>query len=176
MKTKIYIATSLDGYIADKNGSVAWLDESISPNNDESTYETFINTIDTVILGGSTYDQIITTLSPDVWPYDGMHTYVFTSKKRENTHNITFLNGDVKNHYDFIKSNAKKDIWICGGANILNQLLDNNLVDKITISIIPIILGNGIKLFNEKEKPIKLKLIDTKSYNGFVDLNYEVLD
>ena len=79
-KVVIYIAMSLDGYIADKNGSVSWLGGDGSDKDNFGSYPEFIETVDTVILGYTTYNQIVTELSPDVWPYDGKATYVPTHR------------------------------------------------------------------------------------------------
>ncbi len=173
-KIKLYIAMSLDGYIATENNQVDWLNGDDSDTNNFGTYEKFIEQIDTVILGYNTYNQIQTVLSPDKWPYENMMSYVMTSKTMEDTENIKFVNKKVKDLIKEIK--PKKDIWICGGANIIKQFHENDLIDEYTITIIPTILGQGIKLFDSPIKTQKLKLVSTTNYNGIVDLVYEKKD
>ncbi len=172
-KVKLYIAMSLDGYVADKNGGVSWLSGDNSDPTNMGSYPEFIETIDTVILGYKTYHQIVSELSPDVWAYAGKKSYVLTSRNCENTEEITFINGEVSTLISQLKEQDGKDIWICGGANIAQQCLEKGLVDEVTLSIIPTILGGGVSLFSQLEKEEKLALLSTKSYNGIVDLTYD---
>ena len=171
-KIVLYIAMSLDGYIADKLGNVSWICGDGSEPKNAGSYDNFIQTVDSVILGYKTYYQIITELSPKAWPYDSKTSYVITHNNLENKENIIFCD----NLYELIKTLKNKngkDIWICGGSEIVNQLIDFNLIDKFYITIIPTILGDGIKLFKKHKEKINLKFISSQSYNGFVNLIYE---
>lgn len=172
-KISLYIATSLDGYIADKNGSVNWLQGDGSDEKNQGTYPDFIDTIDTVILGYSTYNQIVTELSPNDWVYKGKKSYVLTHREKENTNEIIFTNEKIETLISNLKNEEGKDIWICGGASIVNQLIKLDLIDSFHIAIIPTILGNGIKLFDNFEEEKKLTLISTETYNGIVELIYK---
>ncbi len=173
-KVVLFIANSLDGYIADRENGVAWLTGDGSDSDNMGSYPTFIESIDTVILGYSTYNQIVTELSPDNWVYAGKTTYVLTSRDiKSDNDEIIITNGDLGDLIRELKQQDGKDIWICGGANIANQLIEQNLIDIYHIAVIPIILGGGIKLFTA-DKTIPLKLKSTESYNGMVDLVYEV--
>jgi dihydrofolate reductase len=169
----LYIAMSLDGYIADKNGGVGWLCGDGSDTKNEGSYSGFFKTIDTVILGYKSYHQIITELSPDAWVYANKKSYVITHNKLESSDGIIFTDKNLIDLITEIKSENKKDIWICGGAAIANQLIDFDLIDRFCISVIPTILGDGIRLFGTHEKAIDLKLISTQSYNGITDLVYK---
>ncbi len=171
-KVIVYIASSLDGYVADINGSVNFLNGDGSDSNNMGTYDKFYNTIDSVILGNATYKQIVNELSPDMWPYEDKISYVITSDKNNDTDKIKFYGGDLKILVNDLKS-QNKNIWICGGPSIINQLIELNLIDKFIITIIPTILGNGIKLFNEYDNELKLKLVSTTTYNGIVEVEYE---
>ena len=172
-KVVLYIAMSLDGYIADKNGGVDWLMGDGSDPENQGSYPDFIKTIDTVILGHTTYHQIATELSPDVWMYEGKLTYVLTHKKYENKEDILFTDENVPELIERLKIEEGKDIWICGGATIVNQLLQTDLIDRFCFTLIPTILGKGIKLFDSFDKEKTLKFISTKNYNGMIDLVYE---
>ena len=164
---------SLDGYIADAKGSVHWLEGDNSDPQAMGSYPEFIETIDTIIMGYTTYSQITTELSPNNWVYSGKHTYVLTHHTCKNTAEITFINIPVEKLLIELKKENGKDIWICGGASIIHPALSTHLVDEITISIIPILLGNGIPLFDIRNSVQKLKLITTRNYNGIVDLVYQ---
>lgn len=171
-KVVLYIAMSLDGYIADKDGGVTWLTGDGSGSESVDSYNDFIHTVDTVIMGYQTYHQIVTELSPDVWVYADKITYVMTHKQIENQENIIFTD-DLQELVTMLKSKEGKNIWICGGAAIVNQLIDIDFIDEYCITIVPILLGNGIPLFEKHQREIKLKLLASQSYDGFMDLRYE---
>ena len=172
-KVILYIAISLDGYIANKKGSVDWLNGDNSAPDNIGSYPRFIKNIDTVILGYSTYHQIATELSPNSWVYAGMMSYVLTHRKMESKEEIIFTDGNLESLISKLKDSKGKDIWICGGANVANQLIELNLIDVYHISVIPTILGDGVSLFGKHNKDLKLKLISTENYNGITDLIYE---
>ncbi len=172
-KVVAYIATSVDGYVADKNGGVGWLSGDGSDSENFGSYPEFIETVDTVILGYKTYHHIVSELSPENWPYEGKTSYVLSHKKLENTGGINFTDEELTSLISRLKLEEGKNIWICGGANIIKQLHEKNLIDTYCLSVIPTILGSGTALFKEGEKEVKLKLISTTSYNGIVDLVYE---
>ncbi len=170
----IYIAMSLDGYIADASGSVDWLKGDGSEPDALGTYASFSEGIDTIILGRKTYDQIVNDLSPDVWPYVGKKTYVLSHSKSADREEVSFTNQPIQELAEDLKAQAKKDIWICGGANLINQFLEEGLVDQLCVTIVPVILGNGIPLFDEGIDTHLLQLVSTETYNGFTDLVYKV--
>lgn len=169
----LYIAMSLDGFIADQNGGVGWLEDESPDIQENENYSNFINTVDTIIMGYTTYRQIITELSPEHWPYKGMQTYVLTHRQSEPKAGIHFVNGEITRLIENLKGQEGKNIWICGGADIVNQLILKDRIDLYHITLIPCILGSGIKLFQEKNPAIKLKLRSTNQYNGLIDLIYE---
>ena len=168
-ETTIYIAQSVDGYIATEDGSVKWLDDF--QDSSYTGYDTFLSQIDTVIMGEKTYAQI---KSFDCyWPYPKQHTYVFThNKKYVDSESVSFSNSSVTALMGLLD---EKNSWIVGGANIIAQFLEENLVDTLTISTIPIILGKGIRLF-ENTNTLTLKLIRSESYKmGMVENSYKIL-
>ena len=137
------------------------------------SYNEFIKNIDTVIMGWTTYHQIVTELSPEKWIYEGMTSYVLTHQTFPDTQDVRFMNQDVCELVTALKQGPGKGIWICGGASIIKPLIEENLIDRYHISIIPFIIGNGIRLFNATDTKIPLKLSSTHSYNGITDLIYE---
>lgn len=170
----LFIAVSVDGYIADINKKTNWLSGQNPNQNDMLTYQEFIENIDTIIMGYSTYNQVINELSVDNWTYSNQKTYVLTTKTNLKAphKNIEFWNDSLEQLINKVKKETNKNIWICGGASIVNQLLKLDLIDKFHLNIIPTILGDGIKLFDKLKSKIDLKLIETKNYNGIVDLIY----
>ena len=172
-KTILFIAMSLDGFIADKNGKVFWLAGEDANQNDMITYETFIKGVDTVIMGANTYHQLRTEISPKQWIYPTLTSYIITHQTEASTEKIRFTMEDPVALIRHLKTQPGKDIWICGGANLAQQLIRENLIDQFYISVIPILLGKGVPLFGQMEQALPLKLIKTQTSNGITGLIYE---
>ena len=165
-KIILFIASSLDGYIARENGDIDWL-----PENTASGYDDFIKSVDTIIMGKTTYDQVLTFGD---YPYKDKRSFVFTRTDQNKDENIQFIS-DVEK---FVKSGfpgAGENIWLVGGAQIIAFFLKQGVVDEIIISVIPVLLGKGISLFKNLGNETKLELIKTEKYDRLVDLHYKVL-
>lgn len=171
-KTCLFIAMSLDGYIADNKGSVDWLKGQGNDNENIDTYSEFIKNIDTILMGWNTYYQIVTELSPEEWVYNDFSTYVITHNECISSEKIRFTNINLVDLIQSLKKENGKDIWICGGANLVQQLVNEDLIDCYYITVIPTLLGSGIRLFENGKAQIKLKLLNIQSYNGMIDLVY----
>lgn len=171
-KVILFIAMSLDGYIADSEGKVGWLNGQGNEEEMIDTYSEFVTHVDTVAMGWNTYSQIITELSPDEWVYDGLESYVITHRDYPSTEQIHITNENPCHLIKELKKQEGKNIWICGGASIVQQLMTEDLIDIYYISVIPTLLGKGIRLFGESRKEIPLKLLKTQSYDGITDLIY----
>lgn len=172
-KVILYIAMSLDGYLADETGGVAWLEGDGSDERHPGSYEAFTERVDTVLMGYRTYAQIVAELSPQAWPYAGKTTYVLTHRKKAPTDGIIFTEQDPAELVAGLRRQPGKDIWLCGGADVVRQLLALNLVDEFFITVIPVLLGQGIRLFSPQERQLPLRLLETVSYNGMVELRYQ---
>ena len=170
-KISLFIAMSLDGYIADSKGNVGWL-QGQGDGEDIDTYSEFIKDIDTILMGWNTYHQIVTELSPNEWIYRDFITYVITHNEHTSSDKIRFVNRDPADLIKSLKNENGRDIWICGGADLVQQLVNQDLIDRYYITVIPTLLGSGVRLFENAEHEIKLKLLNTHSYNGMIDLNY----
>ena len=135
-KIILYIAMSLDGYIADKNGGVDWLSGQGAEGAEELT------------------------------------SYVITHRNERSTDNIKFVGEAPCELTARLKEMPGKDIWICGGSNIIQPLIRENLIDEYRVSVIPTILGDGILLFGKRETELQLQLKETKMYNGITEIVY----
>ena len=171
-KISLFIAMSLDGYIADSKGSVNWLTGQGNDDNPIDAYSEFVRDIDTVIMGWNTYHQIVTELSPDEWVYDDFKTYVVTHKPKTSSDKICFVNENPVELIKKLREENGKGIWICGGANLIQQLVQEDIIDCYYITVIPTILGSGIRLLEKTDHEIKLRLLKTQSYDGMTDLIY----
>jgi dihydrofolate reductase len=163
----LYIAASLDGYIATNEESLDWLFEV--EGEGDNGYGEFIKNIDCIILGRRTYDWIIKE-EKDNFPYKKEKCYVFTNKKEQLKY-AEVVNEDLKTFITRTR-NEFKNIWIVGGGEIIRQYLELNEIDEFRITIAPVILGKGIKLFHEINKIIKLELIEINKRNQFAELIY----
>src|SRR5919108_3378985 len=135
-KIKLYIASSLDSYIASEDGSIDWLF-----TDEDYGYAKFYDSIDTILVGRKSYDQ---SLKFDEYPYKGKKVYVFTHRieGKKSTRYVEYINVDITSFVKHILQSAgKKDIWLLGGGEIVSILLNADLVDEIILSIHPIILG-----------------------------------
>lgn len=164
---------SLDGYIADTTGGVSWLKGHSESEAEFDAYGEFVKSIDTVVMGYNTYYQIVSELSPDEWVYSDFTSYVVTHKSPTPTKDkIIFTPKDPVSLVKELRQRDGRDIWICGGADIIGQLIRENMIDLYYITVIPTILGSGLRLFKEDTDKIDLRLTKTRHYNGMVDLVY----
>ncbi|WP_137601681.1 dihydrofolate reductase family protein [Paucilactobacillus nenjiangensis] len=170
-KTILFIALSLDGYIADANGGVDWLGGQEAGYTGDYGYSEFLKEIDTVIMGYTTYHQLTTELAPDNWPYPNYDTFVLTHQPHPEQARIFFKGQAVTDLIQELRQQPGEAIWISGGANVVNQLVEADLIDEFHLSIIPTIIGQGVRLFNQPTT-IPLKLISTSSDNGVIDCVY----
>lgn len=171
-KVVLFIAMSLDGYIADSRGGVDWLKGQGCDSENLDVYSEFVKEIDTVLMGWNTYHQVVTELSPEEWIYRDLCTYVITHNERISTEQILFTDENPVDLLKRLKAEKGRNIWICGGANLVRQLMSRDMIDEYYISVIPTLLGSGLRLFGTAEKEIKLKLLKTQTYNGITDLVY----
>lgn len=171
----LYIATSLDGFIARKNNSLDWLYELPVEEGQDHGYGDLIAQTDVVVLGRSTYEEIL-GFGVD-WPYADQTTYVVTSQKeyKASTENTKVLNSVDDESIDFLKSSSKKGIWLVGGGQLITEFVNQGAIDNFVLTMIPRILGDGIRLFPGNPKETKLELVSAESFNsGAVNLTYKL--
>jgi len=162
----LYIALSLDGYIAGPNGELNWL----YSDQDYGYYE-FIKTIDTVLIGRKTYDEILGFDVP--YPYDDKKSYVFTSTPEDysSDHDITFTADDPLKVWNSLKNQDGRDVWLVGGGKLITPFVNQNEIDQYIIAIHPIILGDGIELFRDINRRVNLETKEVKTFDsGLVQL------
>jgi dihydrofolate reductase len=173
-KVTIHMVSSLDCFIAKKDGSVSWLQSSDSYENGitEEDAEEFIKTIDCFVMGSRTYELALTL----GWPYGDVPTIVLTHRDLSaDRENIEFYSGDLnKLVSDRLKPNYR-NIWLVGGAMLAKDFLRLKLADDIRLSIMPIILGDGTPFLDNIGQEQALHLKDVTAYkNGLVELWYEI--
>lgn len=172
-KLKLYIATSIDGYIARKDGSLDWLDAIPNPDQLDYGYSQFYDSVDTLLIGRKTYEEVL-GFGVD-WPYPDSKTYIISSKPVEIKTDSTYqLSESLDQIVKDLLNEEGKDIWVVGGGVLISSLLNMGLIDEMLITITPVILGEGIPLFPYNPKETKFELIKTEAFNtGFVNLVYK---
>ena len=168
MSFRIYCAVSLDGFIADHQGGVAWLDAF---HDVDYGYTSFLASVNTVVMGRKSYEL---ARSFGAWEYTGKRSIVLT------TQTLTDLPPDVETTpgpVDMLarelRKNARGDVWIMGGGQVMGAFLDAGAVDDIELYVIPIALGRGVPLFSSAGQPAVLKLLDHHRFtNGVVRTRY----
>ncbi|WP_347049147.1 dihydrofolate reductase family protein [Flavobacterium olei] len=170
-KVILYIATSLDGYIAQPNDDLSFL-SIVEQEGQDYGYADFIKTVDAVIVGRKTYDKVI-SMGFD-FPHADKDAYIITRTSRPNIGNIKFYTGGLKALVEELKLKNGKNIFCDGGAEIVNELLKSDLIDEFIISIIPILAGNGTKLFTDGRPEQKIEFVSVKSFEkGLTQLHYK---
>lgn len=169
-KLLLFIAMSLDGYIAKPDGDISFL-SLVEKEGEDYGYAKFIETVDTVILGRKTYDKIL-SMGFDL-PYGDRNIIVLTRNPHPVTGKITFYSGSLSELISNLKSQAGLNIYCDGGAETVHQLLQMDLIDETIVSIIPVLLGDGISLFGKGPQQKNLQLVSTESFRkGLVQLHY----
>ena len=166
----LYIAASLDGFIAKEDDDLQWLDDT--EGEGDAGYTEMYQSIDTTIMGKKTYDYVIK--HTETFPYPDKKCYVFTTSEKGSNEYVDFIDEDVVEFTKKLKEQEGSKIWMVGGAGILDAFIKENLIDEYIITVTPHILGSGIPLFKEKNPQIDLILIDTKRFGQFVQLHYKV--
>ena len=172
----LYVACSLDGYIARPDGAVDWLDEIAQPPNGEEEdygYAEFIARVGTVLMGRVTYEQVL-SFGVD-YPYPGTSGYVFSrTRAGEQDANVRFVDGaDLTGLVGQLKADSDRNIWLIGGGKLVQEFVRLDLIDRIELFILPVILGEGIPLFPPVTPQRNLTLENSRSFEtGMVQLTY----
>jgi dihydrofolate reductase len=144
LKVILYLAISADGFIADKEGGVAWLDEYAS-TGEEYGYQEFYDSIDAIVFGKTTYQQVL-TFGP--WPYPGKKSYIFGDQNMQPTENkdVEFVAVDISEFMEKLADKDVKRLWLMGGAKLAESFYNHGLIDEYDFAVMPKKLGEGIPL------------------------------
>lgn len=169
-KLFLYIAMSLDGYIAGPNDELDFLSQ-VEMEGEDYGYSKFCQQIDTVIIGKRSFDKV--AAMGFEYPHLDKPVYIFTRQNLPSKGNCIYYSGDLNQLLSHIRSQPGKHIYCDGGAELANQLLELQLIDEIILSIIPVLLGKGIRLFRNTFPSSRLELKESKTYSsGLVQLHY----
>ena len=173
-KLILYISCSLDGYIAKPNDDLGFLSR-VEKEGEDYGYKDFVATVDTVIIGRKTYDWVMSQV--DEFPHLGKQTYIISRTEKPSQGGITFYAGPLKDLVMDLKKRPGKHIFCDGGAEIVHELLSGKLLNELIISVVPVLVGNGTRLFKDGRPEQGLKLISVKHFDtGLVQLHYQMAE
>ena len=172
-KLSLFIATSLDGYIAKPNDDLSFL-KLVEKEGEDYGYSEFTASIDTIILGRKTYDYVLKEIGSTHYDNGQRDVYVITRTERPQFGRTTFYTGNLTELVQQLKSKDGLNIYCDGGAEIIHELLQHDLIDEFIISIIPILVGNGTRLFRDCRPEQQLEFVSAKSFDtGLTQLYYK---
>lgn len=172
-KIALFIAMSLDGYIAKPNDDLGFL-KLVEKEGEDYGYAAFTGTIDTVIIGRRTYDYVLKEIGPSFYDNGKRDVYVITKTQRPPVGRTIFYTGDISELIKKLRSEKGKNIYCDGGAEVINELLRHDAVDEFIISVVPILLGDGTRLFKDGRPEKILEFIQTKTFDtGLAQLHYK---
>lgn len=174
---RVYIATSLDGFIARTDGSMDWLMEYQPPSPDEDYgYADFMRETDTIVIGRRTYELALTFAE---WPYKGKNVLVLTTRSlrvpKQLDRGVSLTSDSPDEIRAKLERAGSRNVYVDGGQTI-QSFIKAGLIQEITITRVPILLGQGLPLFGKTDADVKLEHVRTRSYaNGFVQSTYRAL-
>jgi dihydrofolate reductase len=169
-KAQVYIARSMDGFIADRDGGISWL-EPFQAEDEDHGYRAFMSEVGAVVMGARTYEV---ELGWNFWPYDGRPTFVFTHREHPvpAEANVRFVGGPVADVLPEIDASTDENVFLVGGADLIRQFLAANALDELHLFVAPVLLGDGVPLFVDPPRA-DAKLLDTRMYStGIAGIRY----
>jgi dihydrofolate reductase len=181
---RYYAAQTLDGYIAESDDTLDWLlkyegnyDDADS-DADQAGYDAFYEGIGALVSGSVTYEFVLEHLNE--WPYAGKPCWVLTSRDLPKPEgegvDVRIVSGEIPDLYDeMLASAGERDLWIIGGGNVASQFADRGLIDRVEVTVVPVVLGEGKPLFDRRLPGPPMQLVSTTAFSsGMVALTYEV--
>jgi dihydrofolate reductase len=172
-KIILYTACSVDGFIAEGDGSIEWLNEMPNPDNTDYGYHGFFESVDTLLIGHKTYKQVMAMGKGN--PYAGKKSYVITTQDLlSDDADVEYLSKDIPGFIHNLKAKTGADIWCVGGGALNALLIDHGLLDELKVFVMPIVLGAGVALAPDISRHLHLKLLHFQSYrSGAAYLHYQ---
>jgi dihydrofolate reductase len=178
VKTSVFIATSLDGFISRPDGSIDWLDRAntLVPNGEDCGYASFMATVDAIVMGRNTFEQVLTF---GEWPYGETKVVVLSrqgiSIPETLRKNVSTSMEAPELLVERLSSDGAQHLYVDGGQTI-QSFLNVGAIDELTITVIPILLGSGRPLFGALKSDVFLRHVSTNAYTfGFVQSKYCVI-
>jgi dihydrofolate reductase len=177
MKASIFVATSIDGFIAREEGAIDWLSSTGNAKSGEDYgYRDFLNSVDAIVMGRNTFKQVLSFAS---WPYGKKPVIVLSNRKLKIPENLSKTVSSMnESPQEVVKQLGKlgfKHLYIDGGKTI-QGFLKEGLIQQLIITMVPILIGTGIPLFGSLSHDVKLDHIETSQFDdGLVQCRYKVI-
>jgi len=185
--TQYYVAQTLDGYIAERDGGLDWLlrfdgesaiDASeAGPMTTDGAYDRFFAEVGALAMGSATYEFILAE-AHERWPYEGTPSWVFSSRELSVPEgaDVRFARGAVRPvHEEMSRAAGGRNVWIVGGGDLAMQFAEEDLLDELHLTVVPVVLGEGLPTFPRRLRR-RLHLAGMRPFrNGMVELRYEVV-
>jgi dihydrofolate reductase len=178
IKASVFIATSLDGFIARANGELDWLTGADGASTEQDYgYQEFMDTVDTIVMGRNTFELVLTF---DTWPYSGKKVVVLSSRPKaippHLVGDVEWLSLPPQRLVELLADRGARHLYVDGGKTI-QGFIKAGLIDELTITRIPVLIGTGVPLFGPLDHDVRLAHIATRHFeNGFVQSKYRVAD
>jgi dihydrofolate reductase len=181
---RYYVAATLDGYIAERDDNLDWLlkyeghYEDADSDAEMAGYDSFYEGIGALVWGSVTYEWVLENL--DAWPYDGKPCWVLSSRELPKPEgdgvDVRIVSREIPELIDeMLASAGDRDLWIVGGGNVASQFADHGLLDRVEVTVVPVVLGEGKPLFDRRLPRGSMQLLSTRAFaSGMVGLTYEV--
>lgn len=169
-KFSVYIATSIDGFIAAPDGNVEFLAPFQTANEDYG-YQIFFDSVDALILGRKTYEAVTKF---EQWPYPHKRVIVLSHEQDILTEQIELYSGEPESLANKLAQEGVRHVWVDGGS-LISQFLNAQLIDQMILSVVPVILGSGVPLFQSIQRRLPCRMVYSQSYpNGLIKIHYDV--
>jgi dihydrofolate reductase len=181
---RYYAAQTLDGYIAESDDTLDWLlkyeghFEGADSHEGQAGYDSFYEGIGALVMGSTTYEWVLA--HGGEWPYAGRPTWVLSTRELERPQgeevDVRVVDARVPELIDeMLAAAGDQDLWIVGGGNVASQFADHGLLDRVEVTVVPVVLGEGKPLFDRRLPAGPMQLIDARTFSsGMVGLTYEV--
>lgn len=181
---RYYAAQSLDGYIAESDDSIEWLTgyegsfDGADSDAGQAGYDDFYEGIGALVMGSTTYEWILEHARG--WPYAGKPAWVLSSRglaqPEDEDADVRIVDAEVPELIDELRDAAgDRDIWIVGGGPVASQFAEQGLLDRVEVTVVPVVLGEGKRLFDRRLESGPMQLISVTTFSsGMVGLTYEV--
>jgi dihydrofolate reductase len=166
----LYISSTLDGYIARADGAIDWLTH-IDENDTDYGYAEFYDSVDGILMGSTTF-EMIQALGP--WPYPEKPTFIFTNRLlKASASNIFSVSGDPEPIIHSDEFSQFSNLWLVGGSSLIGAFIEKCLIDEYLLTILPVVLGQGLRLFSTPVPEQWLDLLSCTQYDrGVLQLRY----
>lgn len=182
-RTQYYCASTLDGFIAESDDTIEWLtgyrgsyDGPDTEPGGRENYERFYEGVGALVMGSATYSFVMDELTE--WPYEGKPTWVLSSRDlpRPEGEDVRIGQGDVRElHREMLTAAGDGHLWVVGGGNVASQFADAGLLDDVIVTVVPVVLGEGKPLFDERLPGGPMQLMGTRTFDsGMVELHLAI--